>query len=103
LAASLESTASGYSSVVSGLSGQAWSGPTSVLMAAAAAPYMAWLLPTAARAAQTGAQAYVAAAAYEAAFAMTVSPPVITSHRSNGDAIALPLNEFDLSDYKRGS
>ena len=45
----------------------------------------------------------MAAAAYEAAFAMTVSPPVITSHRSNGDAIALPLNEFDLSDYKRGS
>ena len=33
LAASLDSTASGYSTVISGLVGQAWSGPTSLAMA----------------------------------------------------------------------
>jgi PPE-repeat protein len=43
VAAELESTASGYSSEVSGLTGQAWIGPSSVMMAAAAAPFTAWL------------------------------------------------------------
>jgi PPE-repeat protein len=82
IAAQLESAASGYFSEVSGLAGQLWFGPSSMRMAAAAAPYIAWLHASAAQAAQTSAQAYAAAAAYEAAFAMTVPPPAIAANRS---------------------
>ena len=82
VAAGLESTAAGYSVEAAGLTGQAWSGPASMAMAAAATPYVAWLQASAAQAAQTSAQAYGAAAAYEAAFAMTVPPPVIATNRA---------------------
>jgi PPE-repeat protein len=81
VAAQLESAASGYFSEVSGLTG-GWFGPSSMRMAAAADPYVAWLQATGVQAAQTSAQAYGAAAAYEAAFAMTVPPPVIVANRS---------------------
>lgn len=82
LAAELQSAASGYSAVIAGLTGQAWSGPASTTMAAAAAPFVAWLHTTAARAEHTAAQATAAATAYEAAFAMTVPPPVIAANRA---------------------
>jgi PPE-repeat protein len=82
VSAQLESAASGYFSEVSGLAGQTWFGPSSMRMAAAAAPYVAWLQATGVQVAQTSAQAYGAAAAYEAAFAMTVPPPVIVANRS---------------------
>ncbi|MEM6109468.1 PPE family protein [Mycobacterium sp. 050272] len=82
LAAQLESTASGYAAELAGLTGQAWSGPSSLLMSAAATPYVEWLSTAAAQAAQTAAQACAAAAAYEAAFAMTVPPPVIAANRA---------------------
>jgi PPE-repeat protein len=81
LAAQLESTAGGYAAELAGLSGQAWSGPSSLLMTAAATPYVEWLSTTAGQAAQTAVQAFAAAAAYEAAFAMTVPPPVIAANR----------------------
>lgn len=80
VAAQLESAAGGFSSEVSGLTGW-WLGPSSTRMAAASAPYIAWLQVSAAQAAQTAAQAYTAAAAYETAFAMTVPPPVIAANR----------------------
>jgi PPE-repeat protein len=82
LAAELELAAAGYSSVLSGLTGQQWSGPASAAMAGAAAPYVAWLSTTAVQAEQTASQATAAAAAYEAAFAMTVPPPVIAANRA---------------------
>jgi PPE-repeat protein len=82
VAAELESTASSYSSEVSGLTGQAWIGPSSVMMTAAAAPFTAWLQLSAVQAAQTAAHAYTAAAAYEAAFAMTVPPPLVAANRA---------------------
>ncbi|KLO44666.1 PPE family protein [Mycobacterium nebraskense] len=82
LAAELGSAASSYSSVISGLTGGPWLGPASVSMAAAAAPYVAWMNTTAAQAAQTAAQARAAAGAYEAARAMTVPPPAIAANRS---------------------
>ena len=82
LAAQLESAANGYFSQISGLAGQTWFGPSSTRMAAAATPYVAWMQVAAAQAAQTSAQAYAAAAAYEAAFAMTVPPPVIAANRA---------------------
>ena len=82
VAAQLESAAAGYLSSVSGMTGWAWFGPSSVSMAAAATRYVAWLQTTAAAAQQASAQAYAAAAAYEAAFAMTVPPPAIAANRA---------------------
>ncbi len=82
VAAELESAAVGYSSSVSELTGLTWLGPSSMAMSGAAAPYVAWLQAAAAQAGQTAAQAYAAAAAYEAAFAMTVPPPVIAANRA---------------------
>jgi PPE-repeat protein len=81
LAAELHSTAASYGSVISGLT-VGWQGPSSATMAAAAAPYTAWMSATAAQAEQTAIQAGAAAAAYETAFAATVPPPVIAANRS---------------------
>jgi len=82
LAAELETAAVGYSGVISSLVGHAWSGPTSVAMANAAAPYVAWLQAGAANAEQTAIQAKAVAAAYEAAFAATVPPTVVAANRT---------------------
>jgi PPE-repeat protein len=81
LAAELYLTASSYGLVISDLT-SGWLGPSSVAMAAAAAPYVSWITTTAAQAEETGAQAKAAVAAYEAAFAMTVPPPVIAANRA---------------------
>ncbi|MCV7398723.1 PPE family protein [Mycobacterium fragae] len=82
LAAELGLAASGYNSVISELTSAPWTGPASMSMAAAAAPYVSWLSATAAQAEQTASQARAAVAAYEAAFAMTVPPPVIAANRA---------------------
>ncbi len=81
LADELTSTASSFQSVVEGL-GNSWQGPSSTSMAAAAAPYVAWMNATAAQAEETATQARAAVAAYEAAFAATVPPPVIVANRT---------------------
>lgn len=81
LATELYSTANAYESVISGLSAQAWLGPTSMLMAGAAASYVTWLSGTAAQAQQTADQARTAAAAFETAFAATVPPEVVAANR----------------------
>jgi PPE-repeat protein len=82
LADELYTAANGYQSVVSEVTSGAWSGPSSTSMTAAAATYVEWLGATAAQAEQTAAQVRAAAAAYEAAFAMTVPPPEIAANRS---------------------
>ena len=82
LAAELRSQAASYSSVISNLTSTGWRGPASTAMTAAAAPYAAWMITTAAQAEQTANQAVAAASAYEAAFAMTVPPPVIAANRA---------------------
>ncbi|MEM6109599.1 PPE family protein [Mycobacterium sp. 050272] len=82
VAAALESTAGGYASELAALTGQAWLGPSSMLMTAAAGPYVQWLHASASYAGQTAAQAYDAVAAYETAFALTVPPPVIEANRA---------------------
>src|ERR1700677_3406667 len=60
LAEDLYSTAASYSSVVSGLTSDAWLGPSSASMAAAATPYLAWMTSTAGQAEQTANQARAA-------------------------------------------
>jgi len=81
LAAELSTAASSYGSVLSSLTG-GWSGPSAATMAAAAEPYVSWMNITAAHAELSATQARAAAAAYEAAFAATVPPPVIAANRA---------------------
>src|SRR6201995_1267451 len=82
LADELSSTASSYQSVVEGL-GNSWQGPSSRSMAAAVAPYVAWMNTTAAQAEQAASQASAAAAAYETAFLAHVPPPLIAANRAS--------------------
>ena len=82
LAAELQSAASSYRSVISALTSGAWLGPSSTAMAAAAAPYAAWMSATAGQAELAATQALAAAGAHAAAFAATVSPPEIAANRA---------------------
>jgi PPE-repeat protein len=82
LAVELQSTASSYASVISQLTDDAWAGPSSAAMETAAEPYVTWLNAVAGQAEQTASQARAAAAAYEAAFAMTVPPALIAANRT---------------------
>jgi PPE-repeat protein len=81
LADDLYLAAVGYGSTVSDLATW-WLGPSSISMATAAATFVSWITATAAQAELTAAQATAAVAAYEAAFAMTVPPPVIVANRA---------------------
>ena len=82
LSAELESAASSYGSVISALTSGPWLGPSSTAMAAAAAPYVAWMSATAGQAELAATQAIAAAGAHAAAFAATVSPPEIAANRA---------------------
>src|SRR6516162_3780901 len=82
LSAELQSGASFYQSVISGLTSGPWLGPSSKAMATAVAPYIAWMSATAGQAELAAAQAQAAAAAYAAAFAATVPPPEIAANRA---------------------
>jgi PPE-repeat protein len=81
LASQLHSAAVSYSSAISGLT-TGWQGPSSAMMAAAAAPYAAWMSATATQAEQTATHARAAAAAYETAFAATVPPQIVAANRA---------------------
>lgn len=82
LASELGFSASGYSSVIANLTSAGWQGPSSVVMAGAVAPYVAWLHDTAAQATQTAAAARASGGAYEAALAAVVPPPLIEANRA---------------------
>jgi PPE-repeat protein len=82
LATELQSTAASYGSTISSLAAGPWTGPSSIAMAAAAAPYVAWMNATGAQAEEAATQAKLAAGAYETAFAATVPPMVIAANRS---------------------
>ena len=92
LAADLESTATQYQTLVTNLTTGPWLGPSSAQMASATAPYIAWLQGTAATAAQTGAQAKVAAAAYQTAYSSMVPLPTIAENRA--ELLTLVANNF---------
>lgn len=81
LSAELSWAASSYESVVSVLTGSAWAGPASMAMLASAAPHVTWLSSTALLAEQAANQARAAAAAFEAAFVMTVPPAEVAANR----------------------
>ena len=81
LAAELGTATSGYSSVIDELTNGPWVGPASMSMVSSVTPYVSWLSTLAGQAEETANQARAAAAAFEAAFAMTVPPPVIAANR----------------------
>ncbi len=81
LAAELNSVGLAYDSMIDELTAD-WAGPSATAMAAAAAPYAQWMHATATQAEHTASAARSAAAAYDAAFAMTVPPPVVTTNRT---------------------
>lgn len=82
MAAELSSAEAAYQGVINGLVSEGWMGPASNAMAAAATPYAVWMGTTAAQVEQAAMQAKAAAAAFDAAYAMTVPPPLIVANRS---------------------
>lgn len=82
LAGALQSTASNFQSVISGLVSGDWEGPSAAAAASAAAPYVSWLSTTAAQAEQTAGQARAAAGAYETVLSATVPPAEIAANRT---------------------
>ncbi|KKC05753.1 PPE family protein [Mycobacterium nebraskense] len=81
VAAELATAASGYGSVIAELTSGPWAGPASASMVAAVVPFVSWLSAMSGLAEETASQGRAAAAAFEAAFAMTVPPPVIAANR----------------------
>jgi PPE-repeat protein len=82
LATELQSTAASYGSAIETLTVGPWTGPSSIAMASAVAPYVTWINATGAQAEVAATQAKSAAGAYEAAFAAVVPPPVIEINRA---------------------
>ncbi|MCQ4362135.1 MAG: PPE family protein [Mycobacterium sp.] len=83
LAADLASSASSFSSVITGLTAGPWAGPASAAMAAAAFPYVDWMTAAAAQADASGLLARTAATAFEAAVTATVHPAVVQANRTS--------------------
>ena len=82
LASELETASSSFSSITSNLVGQAWQGPASAAMAAAAAPYAGWLSAATAQAQGAAGQARSVAAVFEAARTAIVHPLVVAANRN---------------------
>lgn len=81
LAEELSLTAAAVDMTIADLTSGPWRGPSATAMAAAALPFTTWFKTTAAQAELAASQAKAAAAAFEAAFAMTVPPPVVLANR----------------------
>jgi PPE-repeat protein len=96
LASELGSAASSFNSVTSGLTGQAWQGPASAAMMAAAAPYTGWLSAAANQAQGAAGQARAVVSAFEAARAATIHPLAVAANR-NSFVQAVMSNWFGLN------
>ncbi|MDT5139419.1 MAG: hypothetical protein QOD58_3681 [Mycobacterium sp.] len=82
LAADYQAAAEGHRSVISELTSGPWLGPASASLLSAVTPFITWLDSSGVEAEQSASQAFAAAAAYEAAFAATIPPPVIAANRA---------------------
>lgn len=82
LAAELGSVGAAYQAVVDALLTTSWQGPSSLSMATAAAPYVVWILATAAQSEAAGLAATQAAAVFETARAGVVPPAAIEANRN---------------------
>jgi PPE-repeat protein len=82
LAAMLGSSSAAMSAVVAELTGGSWLGPSSMAMAAAAAPFAVWLAAHAAQAEETALMAIHAATVFETARVSHVQPAIIAENRA---------------------
>jgi PPE-repeat protein len=82
LAGELGTAAQSFSSVTSGLAGQAWQGPASAAMMQTATRYAGYLTQAATHAQTAAAQAQAVASAYEATMAATVHPLAVAANRN---------------------
>jgi PPE-repeat protein len=82
LAAELGDSAASFETTVMDLAAVAWTGPSSTLMTAAAAPYVEWLVLAAGQAEVAALQARLAAAAYEGAIVATVPLADVLANRA---------------------
>jgi len=92
LAAETSSAATQWESIVTTLTSEVWTGAGSSAAAASAETVVSWLTTTAAALEQAGVQATASAAAYEAAFAGVIPPPVIAQNRAT--LLALQSTNF---------
>ncbi|WP_046300077.1 PPE family protein [Mycobacterium sp. UM_Kg27] len=81
LAQEVSVTAAAVDMTIADLTSGPWRGPSAAAMAAAVLPFTTWFRATAGQAELAASQARAAAAAFEAAFAMTVPPPVVLANR----------------------
>jgi PPE-repeat protein len=88
LSAQLGSAGAAFSAVIEALTAGSWLGPSAMTMAISAAPYVAWMVATAAQCEEAAAAASAAATAFEGARAGVVPPPVIEANR---DALAAAI------------
>ncbi len=82
LAEELGTAAQSFSSVTSGLAGEAWQGAASAAMMQTASQYAGYLTAAAAQAQTAAAQAQTVASAFESALAATVHPAVVAANRN---------------------
>lgn len=82
LAAELGSAGEAFQAVTMALATGPWTGPSAVTMAAAAAPYVTWVMAEAALCGQRGMAATEAAMAFETARAGHIHPTIIASNRA---------------------
>jgi len=95
LGAELEESVRGCASELSLLSG-AWLGASSMTLAAAVEPYLAWLRTTAQQCHQIGSSAQVAVAAFEIAHLTVVHPSLVAANRMRL-AVLLATNWFGIN------
>lgn len=95
LAEALEETAGVFSSVISGVTGEAWAGPAATAMVNAAAPYTAYLSQAASHAAGASRAAEMVGSAFDSARAAIVPPlAILANRRAFGQLVR--LNWFGL-------
>jgi PPE-repeat protein len=82
LAAELSSAAQSFSSITSGLAGEAWQGPASAAMTQTAARYAGFLTEAATQAQTAAVEAQAVASAFESAVAATVHPAFVAANRN---------------------
>lgn len=87
LAAEMGSVGAAYQAVVESLVATGWQGPSSLTMAASAAPYVVWIIATAAQQEAAGLAATQAAMVFEAARAGVVPPAEIELNRNTLQAL----------------
>jgi PPE-repeat protein len=82
LAAELGSSAAAFNAVTMALAAGPWTGPSSMTMVAASAPYVLWVMACAVQCEQAGIAATQAALAYEAARMGHIHPTIIAENRT---------------------